>query len=559
MKTITRPHASLYPTFSRQSYLFTMHKITFLLALLLVFGSAQAQDEKIIKPRITDVTVFLSGAQITQSTDLALKAGENRIRITDLTLYLDPNSIQVEGNNTFSIVSVRHQVNYLADGTSNPEIRAVKDSLEEAEFKKAEIYAMREVYNDEINLYRSNANIKGSDDQLLPEDLGEMATFYRTKLKEIRYKQLELNQSEKSVNELIGKLQTRLNQLNQRKGTNPSEILIVLNAEKDVRSSLRVSYVVQNAGWQPVYDLRAEDINTNIEFSYRAKVSQSTGTDWEDVNLTISTGNPTTGGQVPSLFPWYVNLYQPVLLEQENYRAGRAAEMAPSVAYDKIDVAAAPSRPGTMANYTTIVQNVVNAEFRITVPYDIPSDGQQYDVIMQRQSFKAAYAYITIPKLDNDAFLRARVTDWAQYALLPGESNIYFKGTYVGKGYIDPAMANDTLDLSLGRDKSLVVKREQIKDYCKTGMFGAKQQTTKAFEISVTNNKKQAVEVIIEDQLPISQNGDIEVEREELTGGAFDEQTGKVTWKVTVNPNETIRKQLRFNVKYPRKKFVSGL
>src|SRR6185436_8388544 len=136
----------------------------------------------------------------------------------------------------------------------------------------------------------------------------------------------------------------------------------------------------------------------------------------------------------------------------------------------------------------------------------------------QSQTLKAEYAYITIPKLDNDAFLRSQITDWAQYSLRPGESNIYFKGTFVGNGYIDPALANDTLDLSLGRDKAINVKREQIKDFCQTGFFGNKQQTTKAYEITVQNNKKQSVQLIIEDQIPISQNGDIEVETEELSG-----------------------------------------
>jgi uncharacterized protein (TIGR02231 family) len=193
------------------------------------------------------------------------------------------------------------------------------------------------------------------------------------------------------------------------------------------------------------------------------------------------------------------------------------------------------------------------------VPYDIPSDNQQYDVTMQTQSLKAEYAYVTIPKLDNDAFLRALVTDWAQYSLLPGESNIYFKGTYVGKGYIDPALANDTLSLSLGRDRAISVKRDQIKDYCKTGFFGGKQQTTKAYEITVQNNKKQAIQLVIEDQLPISQNGEVEVEAEEISGATFDSVTGKLVWKVTLAPGETVKKQIRFNVKYPKKKFVSGL
>jgi uncharacterized protein (TIGR02231 family) len=213
----------------------------------------------------------------------------------------------------------------------------------------------------------------------------------------------------------------------------------------------------------------------------------------------------------------------------------------------------------TMANYTQVESSGVTVEFKIGIPFDVPSDNQPYDIELQRSSIKADYAYIVIPKLDNDAFLRAQLTDWAQYNLLPGESNIYFKGTYVGKGFIDPAMANDTLDLSLGRDKSLIVKHEMLKDFSKTGSFGGKNQVTKAYEISVTNNKKVAVPVTIEDQIPISQNADIEVEYEELSGGQLDAANGTVTWKQTLQPGETLKKQIRFNVKFPKKKLVTGI
>jgi hypothetical protein len=90
-------------------------------------------------------------------------------------------------------------------------------------------------------------------------------------------------------------------------------------------------------------------------------------------------------------------------------------------------------------------------------------------------------------------------------------------------------------------------------------MFGNKQHTTKAYVISIQNNKKQAIELIIEDQVPISQNGEIEVEVEELSGGELDATTGRVKWKITLAPGASIKKQLRFNVKYPKKKYVSGL
>lgn len=523
---------------------------------------AQA-NSKVLDSRITDVTVFLNGAQVTESGSINLREGENLIRLTDLTLYMDPNSIQAEGNSAYTIMSVRHQINYLVDRNSNPGIRALQDSLEAAQFHGAELQALKAAVQQEKVFLEYNRTIKGENAVLLSEDLKEMADFYRSRFRELEYKWLELSESERKNNQEINRLQQALNQMNQRKGTNPSEILISLQAAKAGNATIKVSYFVNNAGWYPVYDLRAEDINSPIEFAYRAKVFQSTGTDWEKVNLTISTGNPSMGGQLPVLYPWYLNLYEPQQLEIYDKR-GRAEadvlQMAPSVAYGNMqEDANYKAIPNTAAGYTTQINNTVNTEFKISVPYDIPSDNQQYDVTMQTQTLKAEYAYVTIPKLDNDAFLRAQIIDWAQYSLLPGESNIFFKGTYVGKGYIDPAMANDTLTLSLGRDKAINVKREQIKDYCKTGFFGGKQKTSKAYEITVQNNKKQAVSLQIEDQLPISQNGDIEVDREELSGASVDEQTGKLTWKITLQPGETIKKQLRFSVQYPKKRYVTGL
>jgi uncharacterized protein (TIGR02231 family) len=535
------------------------------IAALFVFDLSAQVAAKSIDAKITDVTVFMSGAQVTHSGNISLKEGENSFKLTDLTLYLDPNSVQVEGTSAYTILSVRHEVNYLIDQSSNPTVKGIMDSIEDLQFRQKEIGAMRDVYNDEINLIRSNNNIKGQNAVLIPEDLVEMADLFRSRLKEIRLKQLELSEQEKDASDNINRLQNRLNSINARKGTNPSEIYVNVIANKTGNAPIKISYLAQSAGWYPVYDLRAEDINSPIEFAYRAKVFQSTGNDWERVNLTISTGNPNIGGQVPSLYPWYVNIYQPIIYDKvENMNR------KPVVAYD---AAAAPAmaegayfkgemddeKTYTAANYTTVQNNTVNTEFKISIPYDIPSDNQQYDVVMQKQTLKAEYAYVSIPKLDNDAFLRAQLTDWSQYSLLPGESNIYFNGTFVGKGFIDPALANDTLNLSLGRDKAINIKREQVKDYCKTSFFGNKQQTSKAYEITVQNNKKVSVNLVIEDQMPISQNEEVEVEREEISGATIDETTGKLTWKVTLAPGETIKKQIRFNVKYPKKKYVSGL
>ena len=536
-----------------------MNKLFFTAAacLLLVTGYSQS-TAKSLSTKITDVTVFMSGAQITENGSVQLKEGENQIKITDLTLNLDPNSITVEGSNAYTILSVKHQVNYLQDISTNPKLKALQDSLDNAHFRQKEIAGLQDVVSQEKAFMEYNRTIKGTG-VLVPEDLKDMADFYRARYTELSYRWIELGEQERLNNQEVTRLQNALNNMNVRKGSNPSEILITLIASKSATVPIKVSYLARTAGWYPVYDLRAEDVNSPIDFAYRAKVFQSTGKDWEDVKLTISTGNPTVGGQIPVLNPWYVSIYEPVNYGYKMESTSDDTRSAtPSVAYDK-NSESLGENPYTGATYTTISKNTVNTEFKISIPYSIPSDNQQYDVTMQSETLKAEYAYITIPKLDSDAFLRAQITDWAQYSLLPGESNIYFKGTFVGKGFIDPALANDTLNLSLGRDRSINVKRDQIKDYCKTSLLGGKQKTTKAYEITVQNNKKQSVVLIIEDQLPISQSGDIEVETEELSGGQYDTTTGKVVWKQTLAPGEILKKHLRFNVKYPKKKYVSGL
>jgi uncharacterized protein (TIGR02231 family) len=538
---------------------YTMKKIWFTLCALALVLSAFAQDYKTVRPAIKEVTVFLSGAQITHVGDVQLKAGENKIRIAGLPVYLDPNSVQVEGNPDYTILSVRHQVNYLLEENSSPEVKQITDSIELINERIEEARVMMDVYNDEFAMLKSNQIIKGQDDPLLTEDLQEMANFVRNRSKEIRFKLLELQKSNEKNQAVIDRLNNRLSSMNASLQNNPGEVLVTINVDREKRSSLRLSYVAQAAGWVPVYDLRADEINSPIDFVYRAKVFQSTGMDWNDVMLTISTGNPTVGGQVPILSPWYVNIYEPYAPRGRADMYMKAPAEAPA-AYNSFEPTQSLSNSGmTSASFITAVSNGVNVEFSISVPYDIPSDNQQYDVIMQKQKLKGSYAYVAVPKLDKDAFLQVKIADWMQYSLLAGESNIYFKGTSVGKGYIDPAMATDTLSISLGRDKSINVKREQIKEFCKTNVFGSTQSTSKAFEITVTNTKKQAIEMVLEDQLPISQNEELEVDTEELSGGSYDETTGKVTWNIKLEPGQTMKKQLKFTVKYPKKKYVSGL
>ncbi len=522
-----------------------------------------SQSKSVTAP-ITDVTLFLSGAQITHKGDVNLKKGENTLVLSGLTAGMDVNSIQILGSKDYTILSVKHQLNYTSK-VSNTRVRAIQDSIKLLGFQTAERASLRAVYQEEKAFLQANRSIKGDNALLIREDLLEMADFYRSRMKEIEYKILDLNQTDRDNNEKLQHLQTQLSQLQSQNVTNPGEIEFVVTSEEDKKADVVISYLATNAGWTPYYDLRAEDIESDIEFTYRAKVWQGTGADWKRVNLTISTGNPNVGAQVPALNPWYVNIYAP-----QAYR-GRAK----SEAYDDYEQKPAAMASGyvaemdkssramnsmqTSASFTTITSNSVSTEFKISIKYDIASDNQPVEVVMQKQRLKASYKYVAIPKLEAAAYLQADIIDWMQYSLLSGESNIYFKGTFVGNGYIDPALANDTLQLSLGRDNAITVKRDQVKDFCKTSVFGVKKSTSKAYEITIVNTKKKAINIEVYDQVPLTQNADLEVAVEELSGATQDASTGKVTWKMTVEPEKTEKRQLCFTVKYPKKNLIQNL
>ncbi|HAR19095.1 MAG TPA: mucoidy inhibitor-like protein, partial [Cytophagales bacterium] len=211
------------------------------------------------------------------------------------------------------------------------------------------------------------------------------------------------------------------------------------------------------------------------------------------------------------------------------------------------------------ASHTTLTQTTLSAEYEISIPYTIPSSGRQEVVEIQQYSLSAFYQHSTVPKVDNDAFLLAGLTGWDKLNLLPGNSNIYFENTYVGQAYIDPQNTSDTLYVSLGRDKKVVVKRENVKDFTSKKTLGTFKKDEYAYEIVIRNGKSESIFIELEDQLPISKNSDIEVEVLDKGEGNYNSEFGKLLWKLKINPSETKKLRFRFSVKYPKNKQIMGL
>ena len=201
----------------------------------------------------------------------------------------------------------------------------------------------------------------------------------------------------------------------------------------------------------------------------------------------------------------------------------------------------------------------MNTEFDISLPYSVASASKPTVVDIRNYEMKADYIYSVAPKLDVNAFLLARAIGWEEFSLLPGEANIFFEGTFVGKTFIDPNNIKDTLSVSLGRDKRIVVKREKLKDLTSRNFIGSTKKESYAYEISVRNTKAEAIKIVVEDQVPVSQNTQIEVTLQDAGGAKYIKQSGKLTWELDMKPNEARKMVYKFEVKYPKDKQLEGL
>ncbi|MCD4790836.1 MAG: mucoidy inhibitor MuiA family protein [Bacteroidales bacterium] len=207
-------------------------------------------------------------------------------------------------------------------------------------------------------------------------------------------------------------------------------------------------------------------------------------------------------------------------------------------------------------NDVTKTETPTNIKYKIEIPYSIPSDGKNYSVHVKDIFIPAEYEYFCIPKLDIDAFLIAKITGWEDLNLLSGKSNIFYEGTYMGQSSIDAHITDDTLDLSIGRDKGIVVKREKIKDFKKSQTIGSNVKEYRGFEISIKNNKSAPVNVTVVDQFPISKTKDIEVDQIEISNAEFDKKNGKLTWKFVIDPQQSEKVEMKYSVKYPKNKLI---
>jgi uncharacterized protein (TIGR02231 family) len=537
-------------------------KRSFIVSLLLIasVSGITAQTEKEIKADIKHVTVFPDRAQINHETTVTLQPGKTILKLSGLSPYIDVQSIQVKGYEDFTILSVNQQNNYLQNLEDSPEVKSIRSQLEALQTKVEDENAAISTLKEKEAFLVANRALLMKEATFTVEQVKNVIDLYTNNMEQIATTTLKKQRLIKDYNKQIILLQQQLTDKLGGEKLPSGEILVTVTSDKQVSGKMTFSYVVSNAGWYPSYDIRVNDIKNPVSIFYKANVFQNSGVDWKDVKLSFSNATPWVAGNVPVLYPWFIDFYYPVARSLQGRVAGvKMLRDEPAVLNEVVVVSEDKIKGQALEAAPVPVQKQVGettVTFDVAVPYSILSDGKVQTVEIQRVTTPADYKYVVLPKLSLHAYLTANITDWAKLSLQTGEATLYFENSFVGKSTLDVNQLKDTLAISLGTDNSILVKREKRKDFTSRKVIGANKTDTFSFLTTIRNNKSNPVRITLNDQIPVSSNSSITVDPIDLSGGRLNEQTGEIKWDLEIKPQETKQVVLTYSVKYPKEKTV---
>ncbi len=528
----------------------------------LVFG----QKENLVKmsPPVNDVIVYLSGAQIRYKLNVNLTAGRNILVLENFSPKLNPGSIRITSDEATTVLSVKQKITSTPVEAEMLKYNQLNDSIKLITKKLSAVADETNALTIQKDMLMKNQSLGGQNTGVNVLELQKAADFFQSRVLEINKRITELAYDSETYTTMLGKLQEKLLKLSN-KNNDRSEVSVLLIAPKTQQSTIEISYVVREAGWMPYYDLKCEDISKPILLNYRAKAYNNCGIDWNDVAMTLSTADPLKSITVPDLPTWYISDYSNLTnygksgyFQQYPLNNADANQEVANGLYswevnkleDKQISGKEYAHKGVQMKQISVPE--LAFDFQLKNKYTLPSDAQPYILDVQETSLKADYRYIAVPVIEKSAFLIACISDWEELNLVEGNANVYLNGTYVGQSYINPNEISDTLQISMGRDSRIQVDRNKLKDYSSKQLIGSKRKATYVYEITVKNNRSLPISIQIQDQLPVSNNQEIEVTADELSNAVHNVLSGLLEWSFTIDPGKVQTIKLGYNVKYPK-------
>lgn len=545
-----------------------MKKLIISIITIVIISSSFANNETMVNSKVKNVTVFLNGAQVFRNTNFTLKKGVTEVIFDSISSNINANSIQVKGKGNYIILDTKYKFYQPTSSLLPPEIpknilteiQHIQDSLDFLNFDLEEVRFKKDVLELEKQLLIGNKSMKSDSLALLKDAM----RFFREKYNNINSTLIKVKKEEYVLNKKLQVLQVRLNKINTSNSlkyvATPTyqkyQIVVTVQADMPVAGTMDINYLVNGASWSPSYDLRASGVNSPVELTYKANVYQNSGENWDNVMLKLSTNNPNKSKVKPQLPVWYLNYYNPN--QYLNKRATTAMSFGGVVQPSKVDnlkeMDEELSPAQTSAYYATMNENLTNIEFDISIPYTIPSDGQNHLVAIKNEKLDAKYQYYMVPKLDKDAFLVANIKGFEELSLLPAAANVYFEGTFIGETILNPDVMGDSLAITLGRDERISIRRKMLKKEERGELLSDNVMKTFTYELLVKNNRPNDIDIIIEDQIPVPGLEEIKVLLLSSDKAIYVKETGMLSWNFNLPAKLNKKMEFKYSVKYDKDK-----
>jgi uncharacterized protein (TIGR02231 family) len=509
---------------------------------------------------VTSVVVYPDRALVTRTADLKLSEGEHVILFENLPSNMDTNSIRTKGEGDasvriFSTESRRvilEQPREEENKKLEAEIENARDDIAAADARLGNLKAEGELVRS-IGVYTGEQFSKEFiTRQPRPEDWNTMVEFQRSNQARItgQIRQTEIQKRE--LNRTLDALLRKLEELRGQSASESQEVRVTLSAATSGNFRLMISSVIYGAGWYPGYDARAYTQGEKVELTYLGNVRQNTGEDWQNVEVSLSTAQPAIGAKMPEIQPWRLRPQPPIAYEMKGVEGRdmlRKMEMPAMAAPAEMPLA-------------QVIQLGTSVQFKIPARMDIPSDNAFHRASILTENLPAKLSYTSTPKLSPYAYLTAKLINTTGAQWLAGNVSVFVDGVFIGTSSIKPVAPNEEIDLDLGIDESIKVKREELaRKEDETRILGKKKERRFRDKMTIENHKSRAVELLLIDQIPVSQHEDIEVSDVKFSEkpSERDQDKGIVKWNLSLAANEKRGIIIEFVVTHPLDMIIDGM
>jgi uncharacterized protein (TIGR02231 family) len=525
-----------------------------------------------VETTITDVTVYTDRARVTRRGTAHLTPGEQTVSIENVPTSMQDDSVRASGRGAgVRILGVETVRDYI---TVAPEedLAALQKELESLQDQDA---ALADAAGAEDSRQEYLRNLRQSASQTLPrgiangrakmDDVSALSKYVEDELAASQSRKREIAQQRRDLARQIEVLQKRLQP--QWESKERRFINVTVEAAEATDFELEVTYSVVGASWTPLYDIRL--VEDKVTVGYLASVVQQTGEEWAAVRLSLSTAQPAVSTTIPELDPWFIDVYTPPVYAPRARAAlppmmAAASAPEPEAMDDTVMMAKqfavpAPPPPAEVAT-ATVESTGASVTFRVGHPTDIPSDGSPHKTTVTNLDLQVSLDYVTIPKIAEEAYLRARITNTSDSILLPGPANIFHEDDFVGTTSLETVVPTEEFEVQLGVDDRIKVERKLSRRDTGKNLIGNTRRTLYGYKIEITNLLTRPAVVTLYDQLPVSRNEQIKSKLLEAAPPPTEQSDLNILkWELNLAPQQKQEITFSFQVEQPRDMKITGI